>query len=119
MWRATGDVQNPGFAIDGSLATAAVAGGSYDNASITIDLGKACLFNLIQIEHGPDEQGYARRVSVLISLDGEKFERIREVPGTRKVTSISLITPTLGRYIRLQASIAGSQPWSIAEIVIH
>ncbi len=118
-WRVMGDVQNPAQAIDGSISTAATASGNYDNASITIDLGKPCIFNLIQIEHGSDEQGYARRASVLVSIDGEKYERVAEAPGTRKVTNINLITPTLARYVRIQANISGPRPWSIAEIVIH
>lgn len=118
-WRAMGDVQNPSLAIDGSVSTAATTTGSYDNASITVDLGKPCIFNLIQIEHGSDEQGYARRASVLVSIDGEKYERVAEASGTRRVTNINLITPTLARYVRIQATISGPRPWSIAEIVIH
>jgi len=118
-WRLQGDVYHPERAADGDRGTIAVSSLSYRNATITIDLGKACLFNAIFIDHGPSEVGFCRTVAVLTSLDGKRFTRRYEGPGTRRVTSLCIIRPTLARYIRLQAVRSGAEPWSLAEIYIQ
>lgn len=116
VWKASGGVRMPENAIDGSLSTAAVSGQSYENRAIVIDLSKVCLFNTIIVEHGSDEFGFCRRVGISTSIDGKKYTHRAAVPGTRKVSIFALVTPVLGRYIRLQAVVPGSRPWSIAEV---
>jgi len=119
LWRAQGSLQNAHLAIDGNQATAAVAALPYNGAALTIDLAKPCLFNMIAIEHGPDEWGFARRVSVLTSLDGEVFTNRFTASGTRWISIFCLIEPTLARYIRLQAVVPGQRPWSVAEVHVQ
>jgi hypothetical protein len=118
-WRATGDLRDPAKALDGDLSTAAVSGSSYANAHIDVDLGKACMFNRIIVEHGPDEFGFPHRMAVLTSLDGRYFTPLTQVPGKRRVTNVSLIGPVLARYVRLQAISPGARPWSVAEIYLQ
>lgn len=115
-WVASGDLQNLSAATDGAISTAAVSGRSYRGAQITFDLGKPCLFNLATIEHGPDEFGYCRRVSLLISNDGRNFTQQATIPGLRRVTTISLIRPVLARYVRIRVAQPGSRAWSVAEV---
>ncbi len=118
-WRASGDLRDPAKAIDGELSTAAVSGTPYTNARLDVDLGKPCTFNRIVVEHGPDEYGFPARMAVYTSLDGQTFHLQAEVPGKRKVTNVLLVSPTLARYVRLQAVSAGARPWSVAEIVLQ
>lgn len=117
-WRAAGPAFDaPGKAVDGRSATAAVTGSDYANADLTIDLGEVCLFNTVVIDHGTAGQmGFPRRVAVLTSDDGERFERQTTSPGTRRVTVIPLIRPTLARYVRFRALVPGGRPWSVAEV---
>jgi len=119
LWRVRGDLQNAHLAVDANKATAAVAPLPYDGATITIDLAKPCLFNMIAVVHGPDEWGFCRRVSVLTSLDGEVFTDRFTAGGTRWISTFCLIEPTLARYIRLEAITPGQRPWSVAEIHIQ
>jgi hypothetical protein len=118
-WRAYGDLRDPGKAIDGDPATAAVSGNPSTNAHIEVDLGKACLFNRIIIQHGLDEYAFPNRMAVYTSMDGQSFQLQCEAPGKRRVTNALLISPVLARYVRLVAVSPGSRPWSVAEIIIH
>ena len=120
MWRAYGDFRNAQNAIDGNVHTSAVTGPSYDNAKLTIDLGKRCLFNKITIDQGPDDEfGFCRRIAVQISNDGVNFYQIYAVSGTRRITYCLILTPTMARYVRLVAIVPGDRPWSIAEIFLE
>ena len=118
-WSVSGDLADMDSAIDGSRGTAAVGRGVQSRASFTIDLGKVCLFNMVTIHHGPNEWGFCRRVALLTSLDGEKFQYRWAAPGTRRVTILCVMTPILARYVRLQAMAVGEQPWSIGEVYLH
>jgi len=117
QWSATGDLRSIAKAIDGNVGTAATASSSTRNgASITIDLGKTCIFNFVAIEHGPNPLGYARQVAVLTSSDGTTFTRRYYGPGKRKVTGLLLTKPVMARYVKLQADVPGARPWSVAEV---
>lgn len=118
-WVASGTVRNAAMSVDGNLSTAAVAAPGEANPHVTVDLGKDCLFNMIAVEHGPDERGFARRVAISTSYDGVIFTPQLEVPGLRKVTTAILIKPVLARYVRLQVVIPGDRPWSVAEIHLN
>jgi len=118
-WRVSGDLKDPAKAVDGDVNTAALSGRIYANASLTIDLGKPCVFNMVIIDHGPNETGFCGRVAVLTSLDGTTFTHRHTAPGTRRVTIASLIAPALARYVRLQAVQEGSEPWSVAEVYLQ
>lgn len=120
-WRITAgsEIRNAEKAIDDDRGTAAVSGSSYDKAYITIDLGKACVFNMVVIDHGRDEYGFCGRVGVLTSLDNQTYTPQRSEPGTRRVSILSLIRPTLARYVRIRADEQGGRPWSLAEIYLH
>jgi hypothetical protein len=117
-WKIVGDVRDPQKAIDNDLGTAAVTGPNYENAVVTIDLGKPRLFNMVVIDHGRDEMGFCKRVAVYTSQDGQNFAYQYATLGTRRVTVIALPNPTLARYIRLQAVVPGANPWSLAEIYV-
>jgi len=118
-WRVGGDLKEVKNAVDGSRVTAAVSEPAYQNAHVTIDLGKPCLFNMVVIDHGPEEMGFCRRLAVLTSLDGQNYTRRTVGPGTRRVTILSLITPILARYVRLQVVATGDRPWSVGEVYVQ
>lgn len=118
-WRIGGDLRDLQNAIDGDFTTAAVSRDDYANATITIDLGKVCLFNTVVIDHGPNELGFCRRVALLTSSDGMTFTHRHIVGGTRRVTIVCFITPTLARYVRLEAVLPGSRPWSVGEVYMQ
>ncbi len=114
-----GGFKNLHDAIDGSTLTAAVTTGSYQDASVTIDLGRSCLFNMIGILHGREEHGHARIVSVYTSHDGKSFTKRYTTAGTRAATYLPIFTPLRARYIRLVAEQPGPRPWVLAEIYLQ
>jgi hypothetical protein len=118
-WRLSGSIRDVGLAVDGDLSTGAVFPLINDDSSITIDLQKACLFNMVIIHHGSLTDGYCGRAAVLTSLDGKNFTPQIEVPGTRGTTSLPIIKPTLARYVKLKAIRQGPGAWSLAEIYIQ
>jgi len=118
-WTAGGDIAKAAAAIDGDIATAAVTSHNpYDNATIDIDLGKVCVFNFVVIDHGVNEFGFCRQVTLLTSVDNKRFTQVYTGCGTRRLTNLCLLKPVLARYIRIQASIPGPQPWSVAEVYV-
>lgn len=118
-WQVSGDLRTHPAAIDQNISTAAVSADSSGRGTITIDLSKPCLFNMVIIEHGPDEMGFAPRVAVHISLDGQTFSQHYVGVGSRRVTILYMGGPVLARYVRLQALAAGQRPWSVAEIYLY
>ena len=109
-------VQDPGWAIDGDIGTRARSTEGYRTASLTIDLGKACLFNMVAIEHGDDPIGYADMLTISTSLDGRAYTRRTVAPGNRKRSIVALVTPTLAQYVRIEVERPSYRPWSVAEI---
>jgi len=118
-WKLSGSLRDIRQAVDGNCSTAAVSNPIYENAAVTIDLRKACLFNALFIHHGSMPEGYCRRVAVLTSLDGRNFTPQFEAPGTRAVTSVCIIRPILARFIRIQAVKQGLKAWSVAELYVQ
>ena len=118
-WLARGDLQNPSAAIDGDMATAARSDYDYSGATITIDLGRPCLFQTVIVDHGAGEHGHASTVAVSTSADGKNFIDRHVSPGKRRVTILCLPKPVLARYLRLWVKSPGVQPWNIAEIYLQ
>jgi len=118
-WTATGTVQNAANAVDGNINTIAVAAQGSAGAQVTIDLGKPGLLNMMAVDHGRNEFGYARQLAVSTSLDGQRFTRRYTAGGTRRVSTYLLLTPILCRYIRLEVLVPGDQPWSVAEVYVQ
>jgi len=118
-WRIQSDLHDPAYAVDGQLSTISQSGYDYDNATITIDLGKVCLLNMVVIDHGEKEHGFCRRLVLLTSTNGKKFVRRHISPGNRRVSIVCLMIPTLVRYVKLQVISQGQEPWAIAEIYIQ
>jgi hypothetical protein len=116
LWRASGTVKDPASATDGSIDTAAVATNTPTAPTLTIDLGKPCLFNLLVLDHGREPFGFARRVVVATSLDGKTFAQQYAASGTRRVSTFLLVTPVLARYVQFQATAPGQKPWTVAEV---
>lgn len=106
-------------AIDGSPITFAITSKRYNNAAITLDLGRPCIFNLVALRHGINENAFARRVLLSTSLDGKKYTNRYECAGTKMVTYIPMLTFITARYIRIRASVPGREAWSIAEIYVQ
>jgi hypothetical protein len=116
-WRATGDLVDISNAADGNVNTFALSRESYENAKLTIDLGKPCVFNTIVLDHGSANQfGFCRRQAVQISYDGRNYTQVYTGPGTRRITYLNLVTPTLARFVRIVALVPGDRPWSVAEV---
>jgi len=120
------DVLNPELALDGNVSTAAQSGTNQQGAWVTIDLGKTCLFNTVIVDHGTSEQSYAGRVAIYTSTDGENFTYRFTGPGNRRVSLFSLVTPVLGRYVRLEVVKPQggnyeptSRTWALAEIYLR
>ena len=106
-------------AIDGSAITFAITSKRYNNATITLDLGRPCIFNLVALRHGMNENAFARRVSLSTSLDGKKYTSRYECIGTKRITYIPILTPITARYIKIRATVPGRESWSIAEIYLQ
>jgi hypothetical protein len=118
IWRAAGEgLAEPHKAFDGDKHTAAIAPGNALNARLTIDLGKPCIFNTIIIDNG--EGSWPGQLTVSTSTDGREYTQRHVGPGTRRFTIISLIRPTLARYIRLQATSPAGGQWEIHELYLQ
>lgn len=118
-WTAKGNMEKPGLATDGNINTIAVGRAGSIPAWLTIDLGQACTFNFVAIDHGRDELGYARRVEVAVSVDGRTFTPQATGPGTRRVSNYLLNSPVLARYVRITAVQPGAKPWAVAEVYLQ
>ncbi len=118
-WRISGDLKDLNLAIDGRLGTAAVSEPGYRNATITLDLSKPCMFNMVVIDHGRSRDGYCRRVAILTSMDGKNFTLRHARPGTRRITTLLLPSFVFARYVRLRAVGEGERQWSIAEMYLQ
>ena len=118
-WLISGELRDPHYAVDGNDSTAAVSGSDYQGATLTIDLGKLCQFNMVIVEQGNGRYGFPRRLGVLTSSDGVNFRKQMEVPGLRRVTTALLVQQVLARYVRLEAIVPGDKPWSVAEVHIY
>ena len=119
-WRVWGDFRDPAAVTDGNLNTVASTSDNYRSATLTTDLGKSCVFNMIILDQGPGhEENYCRRFSVLISDDNLNYRTIYTGVGTRRVTYVKVLTPTLARYVRLEANVPGDRPWRIAEMYLQ
>lgn len=120
QWRATSaDVTNAAGAVDGDLDTVAVSGSGSRGHAITIDLGRPCLFNMVNVDHGTSDGGQCGRVALQTSIDGRNYTLRKTVPGMRRITNICIIRPTLARYIRIEIAERGSGPWRIAEVYVR
>lgn len=115
----TGRFTSLNAAIDGDINTAASAASATSGATVTLNLGRSSVFNMIILAHGSREWGFATQLTVSTSLDGRRFTEQIVTPGCRKVTYIPLFKPVRARYVRIQASRPGSQPWALAEILIQ
>ena len=118
QWNASGNLSNLQNAIDGNVLTVAV-GGDSGNDSITIDLGKVCYFNMVAIDHGPRQHGFAQRVAILTSLSGDQYTYRKSGPGNRRVTVLLLDQAVLARYVRVQVVMARPEPWSVGEVYLQ
>ena len=118
-WRAVGSLQDIRYAIDGDINTAALNGAAAEEATITIDLGRACMFNTVVIDHGRNEPAYAHSVAVLISMDGKNFTQRYSAPGTRRVSTFCMPSPVLARYVRIAALAPRAGSWSVAEVYLQ
>lgn len=119
IWVVTGNVLNPQHAVDGDKTTAAKSDANVGQANITIDLGKMCTFNAVFIDHGRYQHGCANTVAVSTSMDGRYFTNRHQVPGTRMVTSMLLVTPVMARYVRIRVVEPCGTPWNVAEVYIQ
>ncbi len=118
-WTASGNVTDAPAAIDGNLTTAARSSLRPAGAVLTIDLKKACLFQVVIIDHGEAQDGCARRVSVATSTGGSRYTDRHAAAGTRRLTYLLLPKPVVARYVRLTVVTPGGRPWSVGEVFIH
>lgn len=118
-WKISGNAPKAGRAIDNNLGTAAVDQRPQSGDSLIVDFGRPCMFNMVVVEHGPNPHGYARRLELSTGTDGKRFTTQKTVYGTREVTTVLLIRPTLARYIRLKILQPGPKSWSVGEIYIQ
>ena len=115
-WRASGSLPAAGRAIDGDLQTVAHTDAPRAGTALAIDLSKVCLFNLAALDHGPNQQAFARGVEIRTSLDGKTFTTRHVAPGTRRVTTLLLPKAVLARYVEFRVVEPGPGPWAVAEV---
>ncbi len=115
-WTASGNLDKPDLATDGNINTMAIGRTGTPPPSLRIDLGQACTFNFVVVDHGRDELAYARRVEIATSMDGRTFTPRIVGPGTRRVSNFMLPSTALARYVRITAIEPGAKPWAVAEV---
>ncbi len=119
IWTAAGAMLSPANAIDDNIATASLSSASVSRPALMVDLGKACLFNMVVIDHGSNQAQFPNRIALHTSMDGDKFIYQSSTYGTRRVSIVSLYSPVLARYIRLEGIGSGSRAWAIAEVYLQ
>ena len=119
QWRASGGMLQPGNAIDGDVNTSARARIANQGGSLTVDLAKASLFNMVVLDHGNNNLSYRGEIVVLTSLGGEHFTRRYAVPATRRVSIVCLPSPVLARFVRVEMSRPSGTSWAIAEMYLQ
>lgn len=117
-WAAAGSVANPRSAIDGNVLTVA-AGSPEGGDTLDLDLGKACVFQTIVLDHGEAEQGFAGRLEVAGSLDGSDYHTEYVTVGQRRITTILLPRPALAQHVRLRVVEPGPAAWTVAELYLQ
>ncbi len=115
-WIAAGNLDKPDLATDGDLNTMAVGRTGNPPPSLRIDLGQACTFNFVVVDHGRDELAFARRVEIATSMDGRTFTQRFIGPGSRRVSNFMLPSTALARFVRITAIEPGTKPWVVAEV---
>jgi hypothetical protein len=120
-WTAQGTLKDPSHAVDGNLNSMAVAPDNVAGRWLMIDLGKCIMFNMVVIDHGRNEFGFAKRLAVTTSVDGQNFgpKPPYVAIGTRRVTTLLLPKSTFARYILLTVSEPGEKPWSVGDVYIQ
>ncbi|HAU36204.1 MAG TPA: hypothetical protein DCX07_00620 [Phycisphaerales bacterium] len=120
LWKVSGTLRDLPKIRDGNINTVTRSAAGEENPSLTIDLGKLSMFNMVVVDQGPtDEFGFPRRLSVETSVDGQNFAYRYAAPGTRRVTILCLPTPVLARYVRLKVVVPGVHPWAVAEVYLQ
>lgn len=119
QWKVVGTLANLDRITDEDMTTAATAGGAGGPAELTIDLGRACVFQTVIIDHGRGQYGYCRKVAASSSVNGKVFLDQYAGPGTRRVTILCLPQPVLARHLRLRVVEPGAQPWNVAEVYLQ
>lgn len=116
-WKAYGSMPGVERTIDGQFSTHATS--DEGSATLTIDFGKPATFNLASLDHGSQPFGFADRLAMFTSIDGQTFTRVKEVTGTRQVTYVVVFHPVVARYVKFQVLRAGPRPWTVAEVGFH
>jgi (2Fe-2S) ferredoxin len=112
-WRASGTIARPELAIDGKYLTAASSSGG-GPATLVIDLGRMCMFNLAVCYHG-DDDCCRGRATLSVSTDGQEYRRVAEASAQRQASYLLAGEPVVARYVRLEFS-DGTRPWRVAEV---
>jgi hypothetical protein len=118
-WVAGGTLPNAALAIDGEVSTAAACESQNAAPELIIDLHEPCEFQSVWIDHGHNEMGYARKLAIATSMDGNSYLDRYVGPDTRRMAILALPGPVLARFIRIKVIIAGLQPWSVAEVSLQ
>ncbi|WP_377272854.1 discoidin domain-containing protein [Peterkaempfera sp. SMS 1(5)a] len=134
---APGHVAQP-LPLDGATATAGPAGGSDaplaidDDAAtrwssgqaqapgqyLQIDLGRSTRFNRVALDSGDNLGDYARGWALSVSDDGTTWREVRSGTGTGQLTTVD--TPgTRARYLRVTATAAAPNWWSLADVRLY
>jgi glucosylceramidase len=123
-WVATASVSRSGYepkyAIDGTNTTHWSAGvppaaGQW----FQVDMGSTKTFREITLDAGPSwAMDYCVSCDVKVSNDASTWTTIGMANGTAQVTTVTLTTPAMGRYIQVimnSGATASTHWWSIAE----
>ena len=116
-WTVSGGLQDLQAIADGNINTAATTARPPEpGTSLTIDFGKVSMFNFVAIDHGLSPEGYVGQLAIMTSVDGRNYKLRHVTPGTRRVTTLSLVQPVMTQYVRLVVREPGRRRWSVAEI---
>jgi hypothetical protein len=118
-WGAGGTLPGAALAVDGDPRTAATSDNPRGSAELIIDLREPCEFESVIIDHGHNEMGFARKLAVATSMDGNTYLERYVGPDTRRVAILSLPGPVLARFVRIKVVTPGLQPWSVAEVSVR
>jgi glucosylceramidase len=109
----------PDLAVDGDASTRWTSGQAQQpGQQLLVDLGRPTQFRRVAIDSGGNLGDYARGWELAVSTDGATWRTVGTGTGAGQLTTVDL-PRTRARYLRLTATTAAGNWWSVADLRLY